>query len=90
MLELLPDAQLGDRALKVLHWILWDAHTRNLGPEVENEPKDRIARLVGEDLRAGAGLQTDNGYAGVRAALDELADAGSGKSRQVDAGVQLI
>ena len=76
MLEWLPDAELGGRALKVLHWILWDAHTRNLWPTFEHEPEDRIARLVGEDLRAGAGLQSDNGYAGVRAALDELADAG--------------
>ena len=76
MLYWLTTGLLGGRALRVLHWILWDAHARDLWPGLEDEPTDRIVRIVGMDLRAGAGLDGDNGYAGLRAALTEFAGVG--------------
>ena len=42
MLFWLTTGLLGGRALRVLHWILWDAHTRDLWPGLEDEPTDRI------------------------------------------------
>ena len=78
MLEWLFSGKLGGRALRVLLWILWDAQQRDVWPQLEDEPVDKIVRLARRDLSAGAGLDPDNGHAGVRDALRRLADLGSG------------
>ncbi len=78
MLEWLFSGKLNGRALRVLLWILWDAQQRDVWPQLEDEPVDKIVRLARRDLSAGAGLDPDNGYAGVRDALRRLADLGSG------------
>lgn len=63
---------LDGRTYRVLFWILWDAHKRGLWPGPDDDPVDRHERYSGIDLLDGAGLQSDNGYKGLRAALQKL------------------
>jgi hypothetical protein len=65
--------QLDGRTLRVLYWIMWEAHDRARWPRQEDEPSDVEVRYCGNAMRAGAGLETDNGYRGVRSALERLA-----------------
>ena len=65
--------QLDGHAFRLLYWILWEAHRHERWPRQEDEPSALEVRYCGNAMRAGAGLTTENGYRGVRAALESLA-----------------
>lgn len=60
------------RTWRVLCWILWEAQNRRRWPDQDDEPADICVRYSAHEMRRGAGLESENGYAGVREALGNL------------------
>lgn len=60
-------------AFRLLYWILWEAHHSERWPRQKDEPSALEVRYCGNAMRAGADLTSENGYRGVRAALERLA-----------------
>jgi len=66
---------LDGRSLRLLYWLLWEAHDRGRWPRQDDDPSAMMVRYCANEMRAGAGLDSDNSYRGVREALDRLASA---------------